>query len=405
MAFFLYKARDKEGNLIEGKIETDLLIDAVRKLQQSGLFVIDIKQQKQGTIVEKMLGILFSPRVKLKDLAIFCRQLSFMLEAGLSLEYALQVNMYNQTSLSVKKLSQILLKELREGRSFGDACAQLSREIPPIMRDLVLTAEVGGFLDSVLARLAEYFEKETESREKVKTALVYPALVMVIALLALCVIFTFVVPVFAGILEDLNAPLPMGTKIVLKISLIFNRYWYLLLLGLFFLASILILYLRSFQGKKRLDELLLKLPFLKELNQKVIASRFCRTLANLLQSGVPLYEALKVVELTIGNLAWQGEIEKTRENIKNGKSLTESFKKNDFFPPMMVQMIAVGEQSGTIDSLLLKVGSYYDNEVVETAERLPKLIEPIILVLLGIIVGLVVLGVLIPMFSVIGGIN
>lgn len=409
MAYFSYKARDTAGKLIENHVEADDLKQAVGKLQQSGLFILDIKSsaklknnRKSGNID---LNIFSKNKIKLKDLALFCRQLSFMLEAGVSLLTGLQIIVDNQAPQGIKNLVQGLIKELRIGHSFGEACAEYSQYIPSLMINMIQAGEVGGFLDSTLARLADYFDKEAQTKEKVKTAMIYPLVVLTIAALAISVVFTFVVPVFAGILKDMNVPIPMGTKVVLTISLIFRKYWYLLLAGILLFLTGFILYSKTGEGKKQMDEFTLRIPVLKDLAQKVIVARFCRTLANLLQSGLPILQALGVVERTIGNAALKAEIEKAQKNVTDGKRLTDSFKGSNVFPPMVIQMMAVGEQSGNLDSLLVKVGDYYENEVAEATERLPKLIEPVMLVILGVVVGSIVLGVLLPMFSVMSSIG
>jgi len=211
--------------------------------------------------------------------------------------------------------------------------------------------------------------------------------------------------VFGGILKDMNVPIPLSTQIILAISLYFNKYWYLLISGIFLLCLTLMFYLKTPKGKKQADNLLFVIPILKDLAQKVIVARFCRTLANLLHSGVPILQALEVVERTIGNAALKEEIDKCKKNVTDGRSLTESFREGKVFPPMVIQMMAVGEHSGNLDELLVKVSDYYDGEVAEATDRLPKLIEPIMIVLLGIVVGAVVMGVLLPMFSVMSSIG
>lgn len=406
MALYVYKARDIMGKMTEGQLEAEALNQAVAKLQQSGLFVIDIKQtNKQKKETNLRLDFFSRDKIKLKDLALFCRQLSFMLEAGVSLVTGLQIIVDNQAPPGIKRLAQGLVRELRAGHSFGEACAEFSNKLPPLLIDMVAAAEVGGFLDSALERLANYFDKEVHTKEKVKTAMIYPIVVMVIAVLAISVVFTFVVPVFGGILKDMNVPIPVGTEVILTLSLIFRKYWYLLFIGIVLLLITFIIYSKTSQGKKQVDDLLFKIPILKDLAQKVIVARFCRTLANLLHSGVPILKALEVVERTIGNAALKKETDKAQKNVKDGKSLTDSFKEGKVFPPMVIQMMAVGEQSGNLDELLVKVSDYYDNEVSEAADRLPKLIEPVMLVILGVVVGTIVMGVLMPMFSVMSSIG
>jgi len=405
MAFFLYKARDSMGKLNEGYIEADALKDAVVKLQQTGLLIIDIKYSKKPLESKKRTNLFSSKRVKLKDLALFCRQLSFMLEAGVSLLSGLQIIIENEPSPGIENLAHGLNKMLRSGHSLGEACAEFSKELPLLMVNMVTAGEVGGFLDSALERLANYFDKEIQTKEKVKTAMVYPIIVLFIAVLAISAIFTFVVPVFASILENMSVPIPIGTKIVLYISLIFRNYWYLLLGGILFLIFVLFIFFKTPEGKKNIDDLLFKIPIVKDLAQKVIVTRFCRTLANLLQSGLPILQALEVVGKNINNTRLKMEIDKAQKNIRDGLTLTDSFKESKVIPPMVIQMMAVGEQSGNLDRLLVKISDFYDVEVTEATDRLPKLIEPIMLVVLGIIVGSIVMGVLLPMFSVMSNIG
>ncbi|MFZ5943366.1 MAG: type II secretion system F family protein [Bacillota bacterium] len=406
MAMYIYKARNQAGKLLEGELEADGLNQAAAKLQQLGLFVINIIQSKK---VKKDINFNFSlfsrNRIKLKELALFCRQLSFMLEAGVSIVSGLQLIADNQPPLGIKKLSQDLVKELKSGHSFGEACSETGKDLPPLMIDMIIAAEVGGFLDAALERLANYFDKEVQTREKVKTAMIYPIVILIIALLAISIVFTFVVPVFGGILQDMNVPIPVGTQVVLTLSLIFRNYWYLILGICLLLILGAFIYSRTPEGKKQVDSLMFKIPIVKDLAQKVIVARFCRTLANLLQSGVPILQALEVVERTIGNATLKEETDKAQKNVKDGKNLTDSFREGKVFPPMVIQMMAVGEQSGNLDELLVKVSDYYDAEVAEATERLPKLIEPVLIVILGVVVGAIVMGVLLPMFSVMNSIG
>lgn len=316
----------------------------------------------------------------------------------------LQIIGENQAVPGIKKLVDGLMHELKAGKSFGDSCREFS-EIPTLMADMISAGEVGGFLDSSLSRLSDYFEKEIKTGEKVKTAMIYPIMIISISLIAVSVVLLFVIPVFGGILEGMNVPIPLGTKIILAFSLILRQYWYIILSLILGLGAFLITYIRSPQGKKKKDDLSLQIPVIRDLAKKVIVARFCRTLANLLQSGVPIIQSLDVVGRTLNNERLKAELAIAQKEVTDGNSLTRSFRNTMIFPPMVIQMMAVGEQSGNLDELLEKVSDYYDDEVEEATERLPKLIEPLMLLFLGVMVGGIVVGVLLPMFSVMSNIG
>lgn len=405
MTLYHYKVRNKIGKMIEGEQVSEGVEQLAFKLQQDNLLILEInKIRNQKQLGESIFHSFFIDRIRLTELALFCRQLTFMLEAGLTLSLALQVIVENEAQSSIKKMAKALLKELKSGFSFSEACARYSQKLPPMLIDMVAAAEIGGFLANSLERVANYFEKEIELKEKIKTAMLYPTLVFFIATLAIMIIFTYVIPVFANILQDMDAPIPFNTQIILTTSIIFQEYWYFIIAGIISTVTFMIIYGRSSQGKIALNSIVLKIPLINDFFQKAIVARFCRTLANLLHSGVPLLKALNVVERTIENDTLKKEIIKAQKLLKEGKSLAESFR-GGIFPPMVIQMMAVGEKSGNLDQILLKISEYYDRDISEATERLPKLIEPIMIVFLGIVVGTVVLGVILPMFTVMSSIG
>ncbi|WP_159446328.1 type II secretion system F family protein [Desulfonispora thiosulfatigenes] len=404
MLNFNYKARDKYGNLTRGTIKGNDKNNAVLQLQKLELFIIEIKNVK-GTFSFRNLNVnlnfLNSEQLKLKELEVFCRQLAFLLSSGIPILKALEIIINNKTSKRIHKFTKNLINHLHLGLSLGDACALESKKVPLIMTNLITAGEVGGFLDVSLERLADHFEKEIKTRNTIKTALTYPIIIFLISILALNIIFIFVIPIFANILGNIDANLPLGTILVLKLSLILRKYWAVIWILMFSVIFLIYYFVKSIKGKKFLEHLILKTPFLNEFSQKIITTRFCHILAKLLNSGVVLLKALEIGEKTINHTLFKKEIILAQEKIQKGVNLYESLKTSKCIHPLGLQMIAIGESSGELDELLFKVGTKFDQEIDYTAERLPKLIEPILLVILGVIVGTIIIGVLMPMFSAI----
>lgn len=405
MSKFIYKGRDIKGNFTEGKIEADVFNEAVIKLQEAGLFILDITlaREKISLPLKNSLNKknFFKRKIKLLDLSLFCRNVSFMLKSGIPLLEALKIIINGNISKDIKSLTKGIIKELERGNTFGKACMIFTKVLPPIMIDVIKAAELGGFLDTALVKLADCFEREHHLKEKTKTVLLYPCIVLAVAMASITFILTVIIPIFAEIISEMNIAIPESTQLILNLSFIVRNYWYLLILFLSLGSLIFIFYGKSAQGKLAITKCIYQIPVLKNLLKKTIVVRFCFLFSELLQSGVPIIHSLHVIEKTIGNNLVNQEIKIVEKNIRDGLSLSDAFNDTNFLPRDVLQVIDIGGKTGEIESLLANIGKYYQSEVINLTERLPKIIEPLIILILGSVIGLIVIGVLLPILTLI----
>ncbi len=394
---FSYIARNFEGQRISGIVEAENLESAGERLQEQGFFIVNIKPAKIG----KQLIISLERRVGSSYLRIFCTQLATMLDAGLSLLASLKILEQQSETRKMRKVIKGVLERLEGGASFAQALSFYPRVFPDILVNMVAAGETGGVLDEVLFRMAEHFEKEHEIYEKIKNALTYPMVVIAVAVAAVFFLVSIVLPAFSDILQNMQIPLPLPTKIVMEISIVIRKFWFLFVL-LFVLAGFGIhRFLKDERGRYRWDEWKLHLPVVGHLQQKIIISRFCRTLGTLLRGGVPILRSLEVVERTAGNALVIEGVEKARDSIRDGKGMSGPLAESGVFPPMVTHMVKVGEETGALDKLLEKVSDYYDQEIEYIVSRLTSLIEPVLIVGLGLVVGFIIISILLPMFNVV----
>ncbi|NPV26187.1 MAG: type II secretion system F family protein [Firmicutes bacterium] len=406
---YVYKVRDRAGQPFTGSFEAPSWQDVVERLLASDYFIVDIREKPRRLWEIDIREIDFKqylqPRVKTKELALFCRQLATLLNTGVPLLTGLQLQAQQLPNSTLRETVRGVIHELEAGRTLAESLGKFPRVFPPLFVHMVEAGEVGGVLDSVLERLASHYEKEYDLNEKVKSAMTYPAIVLVVALLAIGFMTGFVLPTFATMLTGLGTALPLPTRLVLGFSRLVQQYW-LPLLGL--IAGVVLAgyrYSRSQRGQARWDELILRLPVLGQLQQKLLVSRFTRTLGTLLRSGVPILPALEVVRRTTGNKTVDRAIQAAQENVRDGFGIAEPLASCWVFPPLAIQMIKVGEESGELDALLERISDFYDREVDALASRLASMIEPLLIVGLGGIIGFMIISLLLPMFNLIGAVK
>lgn len=410
MQNFSYQARDIAGKQVRGVVEAENIAAAATSLRSNNLFIIEVKPAKGsgGNLAHPALVSLregLKPKVKSKDLAVFCRQFSTMIEAGVPILAAMDILKAQTNHPLLKNTLQGIRSDLVGGNTLAQSLRTYPQVFPPILVNMAEAGEVGGILDQVMARLAGHFEKEHEIQEKVKSAMVYPMVVLVVALLAIVFLLVFVLPSFTNILTNLGVPLPLPTLIVISISSFFQQFWFLVPVLIGAAAVGWLKFSQTPNGKAWQDRTLLSLPVFGEIIRKMIVSRFARTLAAMLKGGVPILQALEVVKRTVGNTAVMAGIEAAQAAIRDGRGMAEPLAAGNVFPPMVIQMISVGEETGTIDLLLEKISLFYDGEVDQVIGRLSSMIEPLMIVGLGGVVGFIILSILLPMFSVVGGIQ
>ncbi len=399
MPVYVWKGKDAKGNKRSGEIEANNENIARLLLRRQNITVSKIKP-KPKDIFENVKWL--QPKVKDKDVVVFIRQFATMIDAGLPLVQGLQILQEQQTNRTFKTVLKQVQKDVEEGSTFADALKKHPKIFDELTINLVAAGEVGGILDVILNRLATYMEKIAALKKKVKGAMTYPAIVTIIAILVTAVILIFVIPVFSKMFADFGAALPAPTQFVIKISDAVRNYFH----WFFFAAILLFLGFKRFRktekGRDITDRLALRLPVFGMLLRKVAVAKFTRTLGTMLSSGVPILEAMDIVAKTAGNKVIENAILDTKASVAEGKSVTEPLMQSGVFPPMVVQMISVGESTGALDAMLGKIADYYDEEVDAAVEALTSMLEPFMMVFLGVVIGGLVISMYLPIFKMAG---
>lgn len=398
-ATFDYQVRDRTGKVIRGRIEAESPSIVATKLKGMGYAPIAITQANSGLKTEiKMPG--FGNRVKLKDLAVSARQFSTMINSGLSLLRALTI-LSNQTEN--ERLGEVYASvrlSVEQGSSLSEALAQHPRVFPPIMINMTRAGETGGFLDQVLAQLADNFEAEVKLRSTVKSAMTYPVVVFAFALISLTAMLLFIVPVFANLFAGLGGELPLPTRVLVTLSNLLKTFAPVILLLMLIFAVVWSKYKNEARVRNVVDPLKLKMPVFGTLFQKIALSRFTRNLGTMIHAGVPILQALDIVADTTGNVVIARAVHDVEVSVRQGESLAGPLVNHPVFPPMVVQMMAVGEDTGALDQMLHKISDFYDAEVTSTTEALTSLIEPLMIAVVGALVGAMIIALYMPIFKV-----
>jgi type IV pilus assembly protein PilC len=395
---FAYKVKDSKGNLIKGQIDGDGLTMVANKLRQMGYVVIELKEK---SLAQKEINLPFSNRVKARDLTIFSRQFATMINAGLSLTRCLNILAEQTESKPLKKIIRELLEDVERGKALSDAMVKHTSTFPPIFINMVRAGETGGVLDEVLLRIADHFEKEALIKSKIKSAMAYPMAMFSFSMLITFVLITFIVPLFVKMFDDMGGNLPLPTKVLLMLSNGIRASWFILIpasIGFIYLIRV---YSKTEKGRENIDNLKLHLPIVGMLVRKMSISRFSRTFSTLLSSGVPILVALDIVADSAGNSIVAAAVRKTRASIKEGETIAKPLTGDKVFPPMVVQMIAVGEETGALDGMLSKIADFYDEEVSSMVDALTSIIEPLMIIVMGIIIGGIIVSLYMPMFQII----
>ncbi|WP_432533528.1 type II secretion system F family protein [Kineococcus arenarius] len=397
---FEYAARDRAGRLVKGALEAPDQQAVIGRLLSQGMAPVSVVESKAGKGMQMEINLPGSNRVKLKDLALMSRQFATMVSSGLTLLKALSILAEQTESKKLAETLQEVRAEVESGTALSTALAKHVDVFPPLMINMIRAGEVGGFLDQVLLQLAENFESEVKLRAKVKSAMTYPVVVFVIAILAVAGMLLFIVPIFAKMFSDMGGELPLPTKILVVLSSLLRFIGP----GLVVLAIVLPIVWRKVKDKDRVrnvvDPLKLKVPIFGLLAQKIALSRFTRNLGTMLRSGVPILQSLEIVGNASGNVVIERASADVMESVRSGKSLAGPLAEHAVFPAMVVQMMSVGEDTGALDAMLHKISDFYDQEVEATTEALTSLIEPLMIAFLGGIIGAMIVAMYMPIFGV-----
>lgn len=397
---FEYAVRDRTGKVVKGRIDASNPTAVANRLRTMGMAPISITEVQVSGLKKEITIPGISNRIKLKDLAIMARQLATMISAGLSLLRALAILAEQTENQALAKILGQVRSDVEAGNALSAALGKHKDVFPPLMVNMIKAGEVGGFLDQVLVSIAENYESEVALRGKIKSAMTYPVVVFVIAILAVIGMLLFIVPIFAKMFKDLGGQLPFLTQILVTMSDILK-------VGIVPLIVLLVL-LGVWWGKNKnnqavrdkVDPLKLKAPVFGPLTQKIAISRFTRNFGTMIHAGVPILQALDIVGATSGNVVIERAVKAVQDSVRTGQSLSGPLAQHPVFPPMVVQMMAVGEDTGALDAMLGKIADFYDQEVEATTEALTSTIEPLMIAVLGGIVGFMVIALYMPIFSI-----
>lgn len=396
---FAYRAKDHTGQVFSGSIFADNEAAVAAYVRDQGCFVTQIKEANRKTSLKTLINGL--QPVTPKDLAVFCRQFSTMVDAGLSLVVCLNILAEQSSNVQIKEAVRDISRKVQEGDTLSQAMKEQPHVFPDMMISMMEAAEVGGVLDIVLNRLAVHFEKEHKLNEKVKSAMMYPAVVMSMAVLAVIFILTFVLPKFVSILSSMNVELPLLTRALIAVSDFLLNYGLALGAVLVAAGGLLKLYTKRLRTKPVLDRVIMYLPIFGDLWRKIAIARFSRTLGTLLRGGVPIITALEVVKKTTGNQIMTQALTKAQASIREGEGLAAPMGTSSIFSPMVIQMVAVGEETGELDKMLDKIADFYESDVDDIVGRLSTLLEPVLVGVLAVVIGFIVVSIVIPLFDVV----
>ncbi|WP_342767368.1 type II secretion system F family protein [Streptohalobacillus salinus] len=400
LPIYQYQARTTEGKLTTGKLESENERDALSELKQIGLFVFEIKRMNPFLYKDIYLG---SP-IKNKDFVIFLRQFSTLIDAGISLVEATEILSEQSNSKALTSALEEVKERIEEGEPLSVALGYYPKLFPELLVSMINAGEVSGRLDEILDRMASYYEKQYQLKQKVVTALTYPAVIGVLAVLITIFLMAFLVPVFADMFISFDQELPAYTQLVLNMSELVGSIWWLL--ALFVIGLIIVVRTLNKQEKFAFifDNFKLKLPLFGVFIQKAALARMTQTLSSLLNSSVPILEAVTITEKVVENRVIKKVLRESHKSLEDGESLAEPMKEHWVFPKLITQMIAVGEATGSMDEMLKKVAQFYEEELEEAADKLKALIEPVMIIFLAIVVGAIVLAIVVPMFSLFEGV-
>ena len=397
MPVYRYKAVGIHGQSLQGTFTANTRNDVVQMLRGNQSYPVMIQEEVSTLGREvKLFG-----GVKVKDIAVFCRQLYAMLNAGVPITTCLEI-LKSQTE---QKKLKIVLGEVYEGvqkgLTFSEALKKHLDVFPELLVHMVEAGEASGSLDMIIERMAVHYEKETKINSKIQGAMVYPIILSIVAVSVVVFLLTFVMPTFIGMFQSSGVPLPLPTRILMKSSDILKNFWYIHILVLFGTLYGIKRYTLTPKGRLQFDKLKLTIPVVKSLNQKIITARFTRTLSTLLASGIPLLQAMENVAGIVGNKVAADGILKVREEVRRGVALSQPIKRLGIFPPMVDNMILIGEESGTLDDILDKTANFFDDEVDTALQKMVTLFEPIMILVMGLLIGFIVIAMVLPMFDMI----
>lgn len=395
MTVYVCKYLDTRQGVVTLEVDAPNRTDAVNRIRLKGK-PISVEEKVMGS---KEIHLFQSKKIKLKDISLFCKQMSVMLESGIPLNNAVDILEQQATSKNLKSSLKIVSKSLKEGSQLSKAMLDQEGMFPDLLIRMVQAGEKTGKLDEVLEKMSEHYNKELKTSRQIRGAMIYPAVLAFLAVAAVLALLYIVIPSFSGIFEQSGMDMPLPTRIVLAASNFVRSYWYILFGVTGILVFLFLRYRSTEAGRYQLDRLKLNLPVIKGPMQKIVTARFASTLAILTSAGIPLVEAIESAAATTNNAVVIEKMKIANEGLQKGERLTGMITSTGLFPPMMLSMVKIGEESGSLESMLIKTSDYYEEELETAIKQLLSLLEPAMIIVMGVIIGGIVASVMLPMFE------
>ncbi len=395
MAKFKYRALTSTNERVEGEYEARNKEEVMTLLVSHNYYPLKVEEVIESTEIN--IGL--PKKVKLRDISIFCRQFYTMLDAGVKLDDCLDILNSQMTHVTFKQALQDITERIKKGEGLADSMQLHESVFPDLLIKMVKSGEISGNLDTIMLRMSMYYEKENKTNSKVRNAMIYPIILAVVAVGAVTMILTFVMPTFIEMFEQNNVELPALTRLLIWASDQLTTNWLPIIMGITLLVFCYRFYAKTEHGKYTSGILRLRLPILKPLNEKIIVSRFTRTLSTLLGSGIPLASSIHIVSEVVGNRVAELALHEVRERLLTGDGLADPIKETQIFPPMLASMVKIGEESGALDDILNKTADFYEDELEAQIAATTALVEPLLIVVMGIVIGVIALAIMLPMFE------
>ncbi|UOQ47290.1 type II secretion system F family protein [Gracilibacillus caseinilyticus] len=396
MIYYQYRGRTVQGKFKKGKVKAESEKDVIRLMAAEGVTIFEVKPLDSVLYKDITIG----KPVKLKEFVIFLRQLATLIESGIPIIDSIEILAEQTSNKAFALVLNAINEDLQEGNGLSEAMSQHSKFFPELLTRMVYAGEVSGNLDEILDNMASYYEKQYALRQKIKTALAYPLFVSIFAVVITLFLLVYIVPIFTNLFSSFGESLPIYTVIVLRISEVIQQIWWALLLLVVLIIVLWKIMMRSESFTFRIDEIKLRLPVIGSFLQKSQITRMSQTLSTLLNSSVPILQSVQITEKIVDNRLIAQVLHNSHHALERGQSMASAMQSHTVIPPMVIQMIAVGERTGSLDKMLFKIADFYEKELDDASDKLKALIEPILIVILAVIVGAIVLAIVIPMFSI-----
>lgn len=393
MKKFKYKAMKNDGTKTTGEYEANSRDDVMEMITSNGYYPLKVEEVIESTTIN------IHKKIKVKEISIFCRQMYTMLDAGVPLINALNLMSTQVTNKHLVEIVKELEEDVRKGEMLSNSMRKFPEAFPTLLTSMVESGEASGNLDEMFLRMSTHFEKENKINNKVKAAMIYPIILAIVGVAALIVVMTFVMPTFVSLFDSSGAELPAATRFLIGLSSFMGNHFIMVIGILIAIVVGVVLYSKTESGIYFFAKLKISFPLIKDLNRKMIVSRFTRTLSTLLASGVSLVESLPIVSAVLNNVIAEDEVLKIRERVVKGEGLSTPIEDCELFPPMLSSMVRIGEESGALDDMLNKTADFYDEEVEQAIQTLTSMLEPIMIIIMGLVIGFMVIALMLPLYG------